>query len=622
MDTNKEEPPFNLGVTRTTTFVQVSPPTEMQANTLDVMLLCAATGGIDHYTRSGATAVTQGQLVSGGPGGIQRLVRCYNRGPAPGVRKIDEIEIGAHEDARDEDGTVRNVRIVAEAQRVEDPGVESPEGLGPDVDLESEEVEIASSYGDIQSLGSIGDLDVFDLEQGELSDALYDEWITVTRRKPARGGVKIPPKPLEPLTETCHGMSGPVGWIERSFAARKVERKEPPKHVEPARRLIPFGAADPLLTKAQRQGKLLRGTGRWANPKTLSQINGANGECTGTDDLPAHADRFRSSAAEVNRGAGSRSKQTNPASPTEAGAEEARRYEDKQRPCFKFSAGTCRFGEDCKFSHEEGLDPELSKPQGYRGCRDFVKGECRRGDSCRFSHSLGKSGPSEPIAKKPEGEKPPKLSEPRVSHQDWAAGMLREHGRSAESGGGEPVDIYAGLPLLPSWRSWASSRSSSSGSTIPTESSDSTAHSRLTPSSGTYDSESEESSSQDDTTVSSLATDEESASHATLPEAPEVKVGNCFPRSTTLPDLERQFKIFGRLDKTTGTFRITLEEAMTYVMGESELGPLLDEMRRKADFIMKNGGSHKLLAILGTGWMKPGLASLDGPALTPFFQHA
>lgn len=639
-----EHPMINLGDTRTMTFGVVSPNSEMQTNTPVVMLSCALKTGTDHAPRAGEAEVTQDKAWGGQecnrsgmiPDGLCTL------GPATGTDLSAKIfEIGA-ENARDEDGVERTTRIVAEQERVEDRDEGSSAVLGDNQGpngFESEEIEIASSYGDIQSLGSVGDLDVFDLEQGELSDALYQEWITVTRRKPARKATFAALNPPAPLDETEDELVAPVGWVERCFGARKVAVKPAAKKVvEPARRHIPFGATTPLPTKAQRRGIGVRGGRPGRNPQVSSQINGSQGECTGTDDLPAHAERFRSAAAEVNRGAGSRSKQAHDARPTEAGTKAARRYEDKQRPCFKFSLGTCRFGSECKFSHEDGLDPELGKPQGYRDCRDFIKGECRRGDSCRFSHSLGKQTIPEPNVMKTEAEIPPKPKQVKVAYQSWAAGLLREHGgeeRAPDSGPGEAFEgLYAGLVLLPRWRRWLEDDGSlheedpaedPAEDPEPDDEDSSTLSSGtnsegLTPSSNTtFTLHTEDPSRQDDSTAPSLVSDEEGPSVAGLPEGPEVVVGNDFPRSMPMPDLERQFKLFGRLDKDCGSFRIPLEEALSYIMGESELGPLLAEMKQKADFVVANGGSHKLLSILGTGWMMPGLAGLEGPALTPLF---
>jgi len=574
------------------TFGVMSPMVEMPANTLDVMLLGAITEGTDHPPRSGESAVTQEQPVRGGP--------VYS-GPAPGVVEVEDIY--------DEVGTLQSVRTVAEARRVEAVDIDELSGLVSSLALDEEvgEVEIASSYGDVQSLGSVEDLDVFDLEQGESSDP-PGEWITVTRRKPARGN-KCTQKPLEPLSETELGLSAPVGWVERRHAARQAPVKVLVKRVEPARKLIPFGQSEPLLTTAQRMGKVIRGGRRWVNPQVSSQINGSQGECTGTDDLPAHTERFRSAAAEVNRGSGSRSKVAKDASPTDSGIKEARRYEDKQRPCFKFSVGTCRFADGCKYSHEASMDSEASKPQGYKPCRDFASGVCTRGASCRFSHSIGKSPSSFPDVKKPrevvdKGEAtsdpdPPKTKqEPKVPFKVWATELLRERAVREEV---EEDSVE-------------SSDASTSGSET----------SRLTPQSNSTlpgsGEESETEDSQSSGSVSSLGTDGDAASDAASSKlGPEITVGKDFPRQVKMPDLERQFTIFGQLGKTEGKFIITLDEAESFVMGESGLGVSLAEIKQKADFLCKIRGGHKLLALLGTGWMKPGLAGLNGPAVTPFF---
>merc|ERR1711865_318072 len=52
------------------------------------------------------------------------------------------------------------------------------------------------------------------------------------------------------------------------------------------------------------------------------------------------------------------------------------------RPCRKFAAGKCNFGDKCHFSH----DPQDCKPT-KRVCRNFTNGKCKFGNKCKFSHS-------------------------------------------------------------------------------------------------------------------------------------------------------------------------------------------------------------------------------------------
>ena len=75
--------------------------------------------------------------------------------------------------------------------------------------------------------------------------------------------------------------------------------------------------------------------------------------------------------------------------------------------CFDFQKGICRRGDNCRFSHSGGVNQGVRRGRdefgddGFRGssyggdrgrsdvCFDFQKGTCRRGDNCRFSHGGG-----------------------------------------------------------------------------------------------------------------------------------------------------------------------------------------------------------------------------------------
>ena len=49
--------------------------------------------------------------------------------------------------------------------------------------------------------------------------------------------------------------------------------------------------------------------------------------------------------------------------------------------CRFFLRGTCRYGSDCRFSHD--IDISRRAPQA---CRYYRQGRCRNGNDCRFSH--------------------------------------------------------------------------------------------------------------------------------------------------------------------------------------------------------------------------------------------
>ena len=70
-------------------------------------------------------------------------------------------------------------------------------------------------------------------------------------------------------------------------------------------------------------------------------------------------------------------------------------YQSRPRGvCFAFQKGNCRFGNDCRFSHDENDVANAPPPSNYsRGaCYAFREGNCTRGDSCRFSHEEGGGG--------------------------------------------------------------------------------------------------------------------------------------------------------------------------------------------------------------------------------------
>jgi hypothetical protein len=64
-------------------------------------------------------------------------------------------------------------------------------------------------------------------------------------------------------------------------------------------------------------------------------------------------------------------------------------------PCFNMQAtGSCKFGAQCRFSHEpsqfrsgDGPRAVPSSVKSSEACRNFLAGRCNRSDACRFSHA-------------------------------------------------------------------------------------------------------------------------------------------------------------------------------------------------------------------------------------------
>ena len=57
-------------------------------------------------------------------------------------------------------------------------------------------------------------------------------------------------------------------------------------------------------------------------------------------------------------------------------------------PCYEFrESGSCKFGDNCRFSHSSGADVARSGSAGI--CYQFKNaGNCTYGSNCRFSHDL------------------------------------------------------------------------------------------------------------------------------------------------------------------------------------------------------------------------------------------
>lgn len=103
---------------------------------------------------------------------------------------------------------------------------------------------------------------------------------------------------------------------------------------------------------------------------------------------------------------------------------EGRKSVPSHRTCKEFLKGNCKYGDKCKYSHEMSRSPRGS-PEGDNDaeaeaddsrrrltavdgrksptpCREFAKGFCKFGDSCRFSHDEAAFAGGKPLVLDPE----------------------------------------------------------------------------------------------------------------------------------------------------------------------------------------------------------------------------
>jgi len=67
--------------------------------------------------------------------------------------------------------------------------------------------------------------------------------------------------------------------------------------------------------------------------------------------------------------------------------------EETKALCRFFQRGYCRYGEGCRYAHDNAAPIAVPKhgvlthPRSATPCRFFSKGYCRYGDTCKFAHS-------------------------------------------------------------------------------------------------------------------------------------------------------------------------------------------------------------------------------------------
>eukprot|EP01122_Echinamoeba_exundans_P001626 TRINITY_DN11646_c0_g1_i1.p1 TRINITY_DN11646_c0_g1~~TRINITY_DN11646_c0_g1_i1.p1 ORF type:complete len:139 (+),score=20.80 TRINITY_DN11646_c0_g1_i1:127-543(+) len=68
---------------------------------------------------------------------------------------------------------------------------------------------------------------------------------------------------------------------------------------------------------------------------------------------------------------------------------------ERNKPkCRFFAAGRCKYGSECRFSHEPAAPKSTAAPSTApkkQPCKYFKRGYCANGSKCRFSHVGGAS---------------------------------------------------------------------------------------------------------------------------------------------------------------------------------------------------------------------------------------
>ncbi|KAI9138105.1 hypothetical protein BKA69DRAFT_1177641 [Paraphysoderma sedebokerense] len=85
-------------------------------------------------------------------------------------------------------------------------------------------------------------------------------------------------------------------------------------------------------------------------------------------------------------------------------------------PCKFFASGSCRYGNDCRFSHDNNSQPSYSHSRSFapsssstsyrqtpEPCRFFKQGSCRYGNQCRYFHDMSTGGPTDPLLQRQTG---------------------------------------------------------------------------------------------------------------------------------------------------------------------------------------------------------------------------
>ena len=98
------------------------------------------------------------------------------------------------------------------------------------------------------------------------------------------------------------------------------------------------------------------------------------------------------------------------------------RDQERKRPCHDFAFGTCDRGSQCKYSHD------TPAPKHKRPCYDFAAGACHRGNECRYSHDVPVSEDNESDLGRKQSDRNPRSRKPASDSQlvQWSYDVKKE----------------------------------------------------------------------------------------------------------------------------------------------------------------------------------------------------
>ena len=98
------------------------------------------------------------------------------------------------------------------------------------------------------------------------------------------------------------------------------------------------------------------------------------------------------------------------------------RDQERKRPCHDFAFGTCDRGSQCKYSHD------TPAPKHKRPCYDFAAGACHRGNECRYSHDVPVSEDNESDLGRKQADRNPRSRKPASDSQlvQWSYDVKKE----------------------------------------------------------------------------------------------------------------------------------------------------------------------------------------------------